>query len=243
MLNSQAIYDEFAPFYRKYSKEKKEYIDTIDKIISDYCVKKTIIKMIDLGCGDGVRGKSLAQKIKPEVIKMVDNSEKMIERAKKLCGVKIAEGDFSEKRWREKDRYEVVICLWNVLGHISSYKKRLWALKNIRSVLAEEGVAFVDLSNRYNVKYYGWSKVWKNIKEDLKRPSYKNGNFKYLIDVGLKKIPSVCHFFNPWEMEKMIREAGLKIKKRYFINYENGKIEKYFWSGHIFSILEKQAKV
>jgi len=240
MLSSRIIYNTFAPFYRSYSKEKEGYITTIDKIITDYCRKKNIYRMIDLGCGDGIRGSNLAKKIKAKTIKMVDSSEKMAELARKLKNVKVQKTDFSKKNWGEKSKYDAVMCLWNVLGHVSPHKKRLQALKNIRSILANNGTAFVDISNRYNTKYYGFEKVWKNIKEDLKRPSYKNGDFNYIIDVGLKKIPSVCHFFNPWEVEKIIKKSGLKIVKKYYINYENGSTEKYFWNGHIFFILEKK---
>ena len=53
------------------------------------------------------------------------------------------------------ERFDVITCLWNVLGHVPTAEKRLHALSAIASLLTPNGRFFLDVNHRYNARSYG----------------------------------------------------------------------------------------
>lgn len=242
MITSEELYDNFAPYFRSYSHKKSSYIKTVDKLIlSNLPDQRGYIA--DVGSGDGVRGVYLFRKIKGDKLLMIDNSQNMVKLAErhKRKNIEIKKLDISKQLSREfKGKFDIVLCLWNVLGHIPSNKKRLQTLQNIKMMLKEDGKAFVDISNRYNVKHYGLNKVMYNISRDILHPSYTNGDFSYKIPIDDEiELDSTCHFFNPFEIRDLIKKAGFVIEKEFSINYSNGNIQRTFFEGHLFYTLSK----
>jgi len=54
------------------------------------------------------------------------------------------------------------------------------------------------------------------------------------------EIETTVHIFNPFEIEKLIKLAGLKIEKRKIINYRSGKICKTIFGGQLVYKLSKK---
>lgn len=238
--NSTQTYNKFAPYYRHYSEQKSRYLAAIDELIIKYI--KHFESVLDVGCGDGVRGAQLAQKMAPKEFVMIDNSANMISLAKrfespiiKIVGVDIIDSNFVGTH---KKHFDTVLCLWNVFGHITESDQRLTALLNIKSVMEEGGVFCIDISNRYNISHYGFRSVLKNMWQDFTCMNKDNGNFFYEIDVGAEKIPSYCHFFNPKEFPSLCDKAGLNIEKTFYVNYKTGEITNRF-GGHILYFVKK----
>lgn len=241
--NSTQIYNRFAPYYRHYSEQKSRYLATVDKLILKH--GRNFGNVLDVGCGDGVRGAQLAQKMTPKEFVMTDNSTNMISLAKRFESlvIKIREIDINDGNFVEahKKHFDTVLCLWNVFGHITESDQRLTALLNIQSLMKENGAFCIDISNRYNISHYGFQSVLKNMWQDFIHPNKNNGNFSYEIDVGTEKIPSYCHFFNPKEFPSLCDKAGLKIEKTFYVNYKTGEITNLF-GGHIFYFVKKTPK-
>jgi len=242
MITSEKIYNEFAPYYRDYYNKKIAYIKSIDKlIIKNLPLRKELV--LDVGCGDGVRGINLFKKIKAKKILMIDNSDEMIKLAKKFYNkkIEIKKIDISIKNLKVKEKFDIILCLWNVLGHIPDTNRRIIALKNMKQMLKKSGKIFIDVSNRYNIRYYSFKKVLKNFIKDFFKPNVENGDFNYKIKINnTKEINSLCHFFTPKEVKNLINISGLKIESEYFIDYINGKIRRFFFEGHLFYILVKK---
>lgn len=238
--NSTQIYNKFAPYYRHYSEQKSRYLATIDELVQKNAGH--FESVLDVGCGDGVRGARLAKEMTPREFIMIDSSANMISLAKKFenSTIKVMEIDIIDDNFVEthKKYFDTVLCLWNVFGHITESDQRLTALVNIKNMMKENGVLCIDISNRYNISHYGFRSVLRNIWQDLIHPSKDNGNFSYEINVGADKILSYCHFFNPNEFPSLCEEVGLRVEKTFYVNYKTGEMTNRF-GGHILYFVKK----
>lgn len=239
MTKSEIIYNRLAPYFRLYSKRKQLYLNSVDKIIIRSIDKKGT-HMLDVGAGDGLRGSKLFKNLGFKKIVSIDNSSEMVSLYKRGFKRKIYKLDISSNDTMiVLDKFDVITCLWNVLGHISTQKKRLKALINMKKLLKGNGKIFIDVSNRYNIAYYGWLNVITNMIRDLIFHSERNGEFAYDLHINkLISIPSSNHFFTPYEMKALIEEAGLFIDRQLYINYSTGLIESTFLKGSLFYILK-----
>jgi len=246
MVSSEELYNKFAPYFRLYSKKKNEYLHSVDKLILENLPENNA-NMLDIGCGDGVRGKYLFDKIEGKYLLMIDSSPKMITLSKKYesSKVKVELFDISKSgRSNNWGKFDIILCLWNVLGHIPDDRKQLNALRNMQSLLSPKGRLFLDISNRYNVRHYGFKKVAGNIIKDVIKPTFKNGDFNYQITINPKTVlDSTCHFFTPFEIRKLLEESGLKIIKEIPVDYSTGKTRRTILEGHLFYILKNFNKV
>ena len=238
MTDSQELYNLFAPYYRPYSKRKKRYIETVNKIIINNLPSKTN-SILDIGAGDGVRGAKLYKTIGARELIQIDNSRGMLKIMQKGKGISHMMLDISDDKLPKKlGKYDVILCLWNVLGHIETQEARLMVLKNIRLLLNPRGSFFIDVSNRYNAKYYGWKNALRNLYRDAVSPSIHNGDFKYIINISENlNISTKNHFFSPGEMRSLFKKSGFKILKKHFVDYENGEIQKFPFKGQLVYIL------
>ncbi len=239
---SSQIYDQFALYYRHYSERKSRYLDAVNGLIVSRAGQHK--RVLDIGCGDGVRGVQVAKIIKSAKLLMLDNSEGMVSLASKFQdkNITVLKLDIADKKSvfeLGQDNFDTIFCLWNVFGHIIPEQNRLQALANIRDILTGEGLLFVDVSNRYNVAHYGIKSVAVNMWNDFVHPDRDNGTFSYAIDIGTEKIKSHCHFFNPNEFPKLCKKAGLQVKETIYLNYATGAVTNHF-SGHAFHVVKKK---
>lgn len=238
---SSQIYDAFAPYYRHYSKSKSRYLDSIDRLVISNLPAKTK-KILDVGCGDGVRGVGLFAKSRADELWMIDESTEMYRLAliHKKENTKILQLDISNKSQAStlpSEYFDAVLCLWNVLGHITEYTKRVEAMSNIKKLLRKNGRLLFDVNSRHNISSYGLKIVGKNLWNDLMKPSSDNGNVECMIHANGCDIESYCHFFNPREIVQICKNVGLKIIKIIYVNYNTGEITNK-WGGQIFCVIE-----
>lgn len=239
MIKSEILYDRLAPYFSSYSKRKQLYLDSIDKIIIGLIDRKGK-NMLDVGAGDGIRGNKIFKNLRFKKIVSIDNSSKMISLYKRRFKSKAYKLDISSDDTTViLDKFDVITCLWNVLGHIPTQGKRIKALINMKEFLKDDGRIFIDVSSRYNAKYYGWIKALSNIIKDLMFPFGNNGDFGYKLRISDSiSIPSSNHFFTPHEMKTLIEKAGLSIDRQFYVNYSTGIIESTFLKGSIFYVLK-----
>lgn len=234
---ASGIYDSLAPYYQEYSQKKSAYINAINKLILDN-IPKDAKSLLDVGAGDGTRGIAIAKKSKVKTVVLSDISYEMIKMCKRL--------DVSEV-WHTKAedlpqkniRFDVILCLWNVLGHIDNENKRIQALKKMSLLLSPKGKIFLDVNNRYNAKTYGCSKVIRNLLFDWLRLKKNRGDVQFFWIAGHKKIPAKGHLFTPFEITNLVAQAKLKIQQSYIVDYDNGEIRQSIFNGQLFYILTK----
>lgn len=244
LSKSQKLYDEFAPYYRNYSQEKMAYLDSIDETIVNEV--KRCNSLLDMGSADGVRAYKIAKRLSVKRLVLVDNSKKLAEICRENIERENIEAEFwlkditSEEMRNITDRFEVIICLWNVLGHIDDEKKREVTLRNMKALLTENGIIFLDVNNRYNIASYNFLRVIRNIMKDIFSPSDKNGDFEFKFYMGSKKNSASVHIFNPLEIERLIKKCGLKVIKRFYLNYKTGKQCRTVFGGQLLYKLAKK---
>lgn len=234
---STDIYDALAPHYRKYSEKKSAYLRAIDEYIIEH-IPESAGSLLDVGAGDGVRGMAIAHAKGIECTILCDVSAKMVARCKNLNASEVWLASAEELPATEK-RFDVIFCLWNVLGHLSGRAARVKALTAMKQLLADDGVLFFDVNNRHNASAYGKLEVLKRVIIDCVCPDERRGDAEFDWEIGDKVFPAKGHLFTPFEIEGIIKESGLQIKERVAVHYGNGEISHHPWRGQLLYLLGK----
>lgn len=220
---SQKMYDSLASGYRNYSQSRLLYLNAVDSVVRQYLTPESSV--IDFGSGDGVRVHNIAKNITSKLC-LVENSCNMITKIKdQYPRAWILNQDFADVNFQTGKKYDIAICLWNVLGHLGNEQRVLTGLTNIRKTVRKNGIVILDINNRHNISQYKIKAV-KNIIKDVFTYKFANGDIKFNISINSQNIPSYVHIFNKHEIEKLIDAAGFEIKSGVYINYANGDIEK-----------------
>lgn len=220
---SQKMYDSLAPGYRNYSQSRLLYLNAVDSVVRQYLTPESSV--IDFGSGDGVRVHNIAKNITSKLC-LVENSCNMITKIKdQYPRALILNQDFADVNFQTGKKYDIAICLWNVLGHLGNEQRVLTGLTNIRKTVRKNGIVILDINNRHNISQYKIKAV-KNIIKDVFTYKFANGDIKFNISINGQNIPSYVHIFNKHEIEKLIDAAGFEIKSGVYINYANGDIKK-----------------
>ncbi len=238
MTDSASAYDMLASVFRSFSQSRYAYLSSIDRIV-ERRIPAGAQALLDVGAGDGVRAWRIARSRRIPRLVLAEPNEAMSAYCQRLCGAEV---------WRVRaedlpegdQKFDVLTCLWNVLGHIENHQKRLLALRKMRSLISDGGRIFLDVNNRYNARSYGWVKTLGRILYDQVRPSETNGDVSYTWRVGDQHIPSSGHVFTPGEMHNLIAGAGLRVNARYVVDYETGRRHRSLFRGQLFYVLSKR---
>src|SRR3989344_5803927 len=160
MYSSETFYSRFAKSYAQYATTKQAYLSSVNTFIKQEA--GTVKTMVDVGSGDGKRSKEIANLLGIDNFTLIDNSDGMVNLSKNIPGATILKDDISNAEFKLENKYDVVLCLWNVLSHIV-FDRRVTALKNLASLVNDKGFIFLDVNNRYNAVHYGIKATLKNI--------------------------------------------------------------------------------
>ena len=238
-ISSEEFYKKFIIQFPEYKDRHRHYFEEIDsEIIS--ASKKIRGHLLDVGCGDGERGYALSKKISSISVDYLDSCAEMIVGNEKIANHHILIMDISDHLPTLNKKYDIVICLNNVMGHIVDESRRIRALMNIRKLLNNNGLLFVDLNNRYNISNYGLKAVVKNILIDYLVFYKKNkGNFILPLIGSSKKYTTIVHLHTKSEMLRIAKRANLNVKKIAYYDYLTGKQKNNQFLGQLFFILTK----
>ncbi len=231
MITSKDFYSKFAASYAAYAEKRKEYVLAVNKyILSSVSKAETLV---DVGAGNGQRAKEISQQLGISDITLIDNSDGMLSFAKAVPGVKIIKADISDEQFSIGGKHDLVLCLWNVIGHIPTVRERQVAIRNLSKLLSPKGALFIDVNNRYNVLQYGFINVLKNICRDLFRPTDINGDFNLKITTNGEELTTCVHIFNPQEISRLFKDSNLKVVDKKYIDYKTGKERRTRFSGQL----------
>jgi 2-polyprenyl-3-methyl-5-hydroxy-6-metoxy-1,4-benzoquinol methylase len=225
------FYDALAPHFREYCRTKAEYLDAIDQLLIRY-ISAGADSLLDVGAGDGLRAARLAQSRQFQTLALVDPSNVMVKYCRQRNATEVWCAT-AEELPESNRRFDVITCLWNVLGHVPDQKSRLTALRRMSSLLAEDGQIFLDVNNRYNARAYGWLLTLGRVLYDKVRPSVTNGDVTFSWQLDDRVIQARGHVFTPGEMTNLINRAGLRVEQRLIVDYQTGQLRRRIITGQL----------
>jgi len=239
ILTSKEFYDKFSSHYHEYSKQRQRYLKKIDELICASGRDSLSSSLVDIGCGYGTRAIRLAKSLGIKNITLVDNSPGMLNYLDASGNDRIL-SDVSDNDFLVGKKYDMVLCLWNVLGHIETKEKRVAALKNMAHLLTDNGKLYIDVNNRYNTAHYGIVSVIRNIFASVFLFYKKNGDFPLQVKNPESTLRTKVHIFTNFEMNRLFKASKLRILERKIIDYQDGTEKKSSFAGQLFFIASKQ---
>src|SRR5277367_3727232 len=145
-LDPVAAYDRIAPVFATLAEQRKPYLDSIDRIVIAE-ISPGSRSLLDVGAGDGIRSRRIAQSRGISELALLEPSVAM----QRNGPVDTSPVNTSVRTMRAEDlhlleaKFETIACLWNVLGHISQPADRVEVLRQFARLLAPQGKIFVDV--------------------------------------------------------------------------------------------------
>lgn len=168
----------------------------------------------DIGCGNGrVVNFIETENVDKKVYTGIDNSEKLIEIAKKEhpdCN--FLEGDFINLPLKNEST-DLIISI-RAFHHLTSKKLRLQALEEMKRVLKKEGKAIITVWNLWHLKN------WNLLLKAFARSIYTFGSYSpkdTLVPWG-QKIRRYYHAFTTYELQKLVDKADFRIIEVYGVS-------------------------
>jgi len=234
VLEPVAAYNRIAPEYGRISDRRRPYLDRIEELVI-HEVPRSSRSLLDIGAADGRRAARIASACGISETTLLEPSVEMREtwpvsvrswamRAEELAA---AAGSF-----------DVITCLWNVLGHVFPAANRIEVLRQSARLLVPEGVMFVDLNHRYNARHYGMLSTIARIIRDYIFPGERNGDVVAKWTVGGTAYRTSGHVFTHGEFRFLASESGLRIRKIFVVDYETGGLHGSRFGGNLLYILE-----
>lgn len=215
---STSYYDALSTNYELTSRRRSKYINGVDAQIRNHKLQENIDRWLDIGSGDGRRTIRLVRMLGGcKSISLIEPSEKMF----KLCLDTFSKSKINVSLFccRVEDylpvhTYELITCLWNVVGHADN---PLIFLAKVKRFLSHGGTLILDCNNSFNVRNYGLRAIVNMIRFVLAP--------KKILSFPITQKGIVAHvkLVNPLQILSLLRQAGFKDIKMRFIDYESGK--------------------
>jgi SAM-dependent methyltransferase len=255
-----AAYDRLARHYAGLADGREAYLRGVEKIILSR-IPRGSRSLLDVGAGDGTRALRIAAETGiPRVVllepsaEMAKNSAARAEvwpvRAENVVaerpehrasGPTTAEGGCPDTVITS-ERFDVVTCLWNVLGHVPTLDRHR-AFRAISNILSPDGKFFLDVNHRYNLHSYGIAPTIARWTRDCLFPDEKKGDVAVRWDVGQETISTYGHVFTHREIMRLADGSGLELEERVVVNYEDGRVCRYSFMGNLLYIFRRSSRM
>jgi 2-polyprenyl-3-methyl-5-hydroxy-6-metoxy-1,4-benzoquinol methylase len=136
--------------------------------------------------------------------------------------------------------FDVITCLWNVLGHIFPTAARLEVLHQFARLVSPQGRIFMDVQHRYNVRHYGAIPTAVRFLHDRLKWSETNGDVVVTWNVDEVRCTTRGHVFTHREFRSLAHAAGLNIEKHFVVDYDTGERRRWSIEGHLLYVLSAQ---
>jgi SAM-dependent methyltransferase len=244
-LDPVAAYDRVARFYPKIAERRKRYLESVDALTVAR-IPAGSRTMLDVGAGDGKRALAIADKCGLDQVVLLEPSAEMI---KQGVGGKARVWAFRAEDLGRDDlgcaepnrQFDVITCLWNVLGHIRPADQRVHILCQLERLLSPHGLLFLDVNHRYNARSYGLLRTAGRFLYDQLLPAASNGDVTVSWNLENLCCRTFGHVFTDRETRGLAREAGFAIGERVAVDYDNGEVKHWSWEGNLFYVLRRRS--
>ena len=233
-------YDRIAASYGQIAARRGPYLDGIDRLITQF-IPEGSRSLLDIGAGDGRRGLRLTAARGIHTVVLVEPSAAM--RAGHPQGRSGVESLWlrAEDLHQLEPGFDVIVCLWNVLGHVATRAARIEVLRQFGRLLTPRGRIFIDLSHRYNARHYGLARTAARYVGDHLWPREARGDVVVAWHDGAEPIRTFGHVFTGSEVSGMCRAARLDVERRFIVDYATGLQQRHAWQGHLLFVLRHPA--
>lgn len=237
ILDPVAAYDRIGPVFARIAEKRRSYLDGVDRLVISE-ISPGSRSMLDVGAGDGGRARGIAQArdiaelvlLEPSVAMQHNNGSDAQLRTMRAEELHLAGAEF-----------DVITCLWNVLGHVFPSASRLEVLRQFARLVSPQGRIFVDVHHRYNVRHYGAIPTALRFLRDRLRWKETNGDVVVAWDVEEVRCATRGHVFTHREFRSLARAAGLNIENRFVVDYMTGECRRWSIEGHLLYVLGRTA--
>ena len=227
-------YDRIAPIYAKLSDERRAYLESVERLVVE-SIPPGSRSLLDVGAGDGSRSRRIAESSGIGELTLIEPSLAMQQGG---AGFQTLQ---AEDLHLLQARFDVILCLWNVLGHIFPAASRTETLRQFARLLSPNGKAFLDVNHRYNARHYGALPTALRFLRDRFHWREINGDVAVTWDVEGTPCTVMGHVFTHREMAALCNAAGLRIERKIVVDYATGQQRRWDWEGHLLYVL-KQAE-
>jgi len=228
-----AAYDRLAAEFGRLTERRRQYLDAVDEIVISHLPEGSR-SLLDVGAGDGRRALRIAQARNLTEIVLLEPSAAM-----QRSGP--APAAYLTLRAEQLDslqgNFDVILCLWNVLGHIFPEAARVEAMRQFGRLASPRGRIFVDVSHRYNAAHYGAFRTALRFLRDRIRPSETNGDVVTEWNIGGAPCRARGHVFTDREFRSLARASALTVERRFVVDYASGQIRRWGLLGHLLYVL------
>jgi 2-polyprenyl-3-methyl-5-hydroxy-6-metoxy-1,4-benzoquinol methylase len=228
-LDPIAAYDRIAPEYRQIRERRQAYLISVERLILRQIPQESRT-MLDVGSGDGVRARRLAEAAGIQNLVLLEPSAGM----RRLWPPDVRGlPTTAEALDSIGETFDVITCLWNVLGHISREAQRVHVLRQFRRLLSPKGMVFLDVNHRFNMREYGVARTLGRIARDSLMPDERHGDVVAQWKAGGATYAAMGHVFTDREITRLMGKAGLQIKERISVDYRSGDVRRSKFSGNL----------
>ena len=235
-----AAYDKLAAEYAAFSQRRSRYLRAVENHIV-LRIPAGAQSLLDIGAGDGSRAMRIAAAAKLPTVVLLEPSAGM-------AGAAASGAEHWRMRAEDLDpvaisqRFDVITCLWNVLGHVPQ-ASRVRSLSAAARLLSDHGRLFLDVNHRYNARSYGWLATCARWLRDATLPSPQTGDVIASWSVGADRISTPGHVFRHREILGLAQQSGLEAIGRIVLDYEGGTLRHFPWRGNLLYVLRRSSRI
>ncbi len=230
VLDPVAAYNQIAPVFEELARDHKAYLESVEQLVIS-AIPSGSRSLLDIGSGDGSRARRIARSSGIFELTLVEPAVAM------QCGATDIRTLRAEDLQMIEARFDVMLCLWNVLGHVFPAAARIEVLGQFARLLAPHGKAFVDVAHRYNARHYGVAPTAARFIHDLFTWNDESGDVAVSWDSGGEQTTTKGHVFTHREIASMCHSAGLNIEMKFVLDYATGQQRRWDFEGHLLYVL------
>jgi 2-polyprenyl-3-methyl-5-hydroxy-6-metoxy-1,4-benzoquinol methylase len=225
VLDPVAAYDRIAPSFARLSEERRAYLEAVERLIVA-ALPAGSRSLLDIGAADGRRALRIAAGAGIGDITLLEPSAEM--RKTWPAGV-TAWPIRAQELHTQSGQFDVITCLWNVLGHIFPASARSETLQQCARLLAPGGRILVDVSHRFNARHYGvLPTAWR---------WFCGGSGDVTVTWRPEGVSTAGHVFTAREFAQLCRAAGVAMERRLVVDYASGAVCRWSFQGHLLYVL------
>jgi SAM-dependent methyltransferase len=235
LLDPVAAYDRIAPIYARLADQRRAYLDAVDRLVVAG-IPPGSRSLLDVGAGDGARAPRIAAAAGLPDLVLLEPSAVMRSYCPSHATIWAMRAEDLHLR---QGSFDIVTCLWNVLGHILPSAARLEVLRQFARLVSPRGRIFVDVNHRYNARHYGYLATAMRFLRDRTAPPGSHGDVQVAWNIGGRRCATTGHVFTHPEFAALARAAGLGIEKRYVVDYATGQLRRRGVDGNLLYCLAR----